>query len=217
MDPQFKASFIPKKPIVAPKGGIGTPSSINLFSVIAITIFLVGVVLSAGVFFYSRLLDNQIVMEKQSLDRAKDAFEPELIEQIVRMDSRIETSKKLIASHTILSPFFNLLSNLTLRSIRFKDFLFSYSAADNIKVEMKGEAESYTAIALEADLFGSQKYLKDTVVSDLALEPNGNVSFKIMSKIDKNLVSYSEAVKSRPTEDILSPEELDTADTTVQP
>ncbi len=194
MDSQFKTSFIPKKPIVAPAGGYRTPSTVNLFSLLAITLFVVVIVLSGAVFLYKNLLAKQIQSNKVTLERAKDAFDPELIEKIVRLDTRIETSKKLLSSHTALSPFFDLLSEITLNTVRFKDFSFSYQAKDKIKVEMNGQAESYASIALQSDLIGSQKYFGDTIVSDMALEPSGLVSFKIEMTVDPILVSYASVI-----------------------
>ncbi|HEY4500600.1 MAG TPA: hypothetical protein VJH25_02280 [Candidatus Paceibacterota bacterium] len=194
MDPQFKTSFIPKKPIVVPAGGYHAPSTINLFSLLAMTLFIIALVLSGAVFFYKSLLTKQIESNKATLERAKGAFDPELIERIIRLDTRIETSKKLLSDHLALSPFFDFLSTVTLRTIRFKDFSFSYLSKDKIKLEMKGQAESYAGIALESDLLNSQKYLRDTVVSDMALEPSGLVSFKVSATIDPSLISYSATI-----------------------
>ncbi|MEK7596779.1 MAG: hypothetical protein AAB450_01555 [Patescibacteria group bacterium] len=197
MDPQFKTSFIPKKPIVAPAGGYSAPSTINLFSLLAMTLFIIALVLSGAVFFYKSLLAKQIESNKATLERAKGAFDPELIERIIRLDTRIETSKKLLADHLAISPFFDFLSTVTLHTVRFKDFSFSYLSKNKIKVEMKGQAESYASIALESDLLNSQKYLKDTIVSDMALEPSGLVSFKVEATIDPSLVSYSATIADR--------------------
>lgn len=194
MDPQFKTSFIPKKPIVAQAVGRSASSSINLFSLLATTLFIVTIALSGGVFFYKNLLAKQISADKVTLERAKGAFEPQLIEQIIRLDTRIETSKKLLAGHLAVTPFFDFLSTVTLGTVRFKDFSFSYLAPDKIGIEMKGQAQNYSSVALESDLLNSQKYLKDTIVGDMALEPTGAVSFKVTSTIDPNLISYSAAL-----------------------
>ncbi|MEK7607500.1 MAG: hypothetical protein AAB484_01050 [Patescibacteria group bacterium] len=191
MDPQFKTSFIPRKPIVAQAVGRSVSTSINLFSLLATTLFIVVIALSGGVFFYKSLIKKQIESNKVTLERAKGAFEPELIEQIIRLDTRIETSKKLLAGHLAITPFFDFLSTVTLSTVRFKDFSFSYLASDKINIEMKGQAQNYSSVALESDLLNSQKYLKNTIISDMALEPNGTVSFKILTTVDPSLVLYS--------------------------
>ena len=197
MDPQFKTSFIPKKPIVAPAGGYRASSTINLFSLLAVTLFIIALVLSGAAFFYKSLLAKQIQSNKATLERAKGAFDPELIERIIKLDSRIETSKKLLSEHLALSPFFDFLATVTLQTGRFSDFSFSYLAKDKIKVEMKGQAESYASIALESDLLNSQKYLNGVVVGDMALEPSGMVSFKVEATVNPALISYSATIAEK--------------------
>jgi len=205
MDPQFKTSFIPKKPIVSQSAGFRAPSTINLFSLLSTVLFIVVIALSGGVFFYKSFVANQIESKKTTLERARDAFDPEIIEQIIRLDMRIENSKKLLAGHLAITPFFDFLSSVTLRTVRFEDFNFSYLAPDKISVEMKGEAESYASIALQSDHLNSQKDLKDTIISDIALEPTGTISFKINMTIDPSLISYSSSIKpTEPTESMNS-------------
>jgi len=189
MDPQFRTSFIPKKPITTSSSS--SNSTIGLFSLLATIIFIIALALSGGVFFYQRIIAQQIVSDKASLDKAKGAFEPDTINQIIRLDTRIEAGKKLLASHLAITPFFNFLSSITLSNVRFKDFNFSYLAPDKIVVLMKGQATNYQAVALESDLLNGQKNLTQTVVSDLALDPTGTVSFSISTVVNPSLVSYA--------------------------
>lgn len=190
MEPQFQRSFIPKKPIVAPTAA-RVSSPINLLSLIATVIFIVSLALAGGSYFYRGLLQKQIADDQTSLDRAKGAFEPELINQIVRLDSRIEQGKKLLSSHVSVTPLFDLLSKVTLPTVRFKDFSFAYLSPTKVSVAMKGQADSYSSIALQSDLINAQKAFSDTVISDLALDPQGTVSFSVASNIDPTLVSYA--------------------------
>lgn len=175
-------------------------SSIGLFSLLATVLFIVTIALSGGVFFYQRILNQQIDTSKASLDRARGAFEPDIINQIIRLDTRIETGKKLLASHLAVTPFFDFLSSVTLKSVRFKDFNFSYIGPDKIVVLMKGQATSYAAVALEADLLSSQKKLSNTIISDLALDPQGTVSFSVSTVLDPSLVSFSSIASAQPIE-----------------
>jgi hypothetical protein len=192
MDPQFRTSFIPKKPIVAQTSR--ATSSVNLFSLLGTVLFIASVALSAGAFFYQGLLTKQIATNKATLERAKDAFEPELINQIIRLDTRIETGKKLLGTHLAVTPFFDFLSSITLRSVRFRDFSFSYLAADKIVVAMKGQAQSYASVALQSDVFSAQKSIKNTLLSDMALDPTGTVTFSVSTTINPSLVSYETSV-----------------------
>ena len=192
MDPRFQTSFIPKKPIVANTGRSSAP--INLFSLLSTIIFIAALALSGGVFFYKNLVTKEIAQNKATLERAKGAFDPELIQKIIRLDNRIETSKQLLSSHLAVTPIFDFISSITLKTVRFKDFNFAYLAPDKIQVSMRGQAQSYSSVALQSDVLSSQKLLKNTIVSDMALEAAGTVGFNVSTIIDPSLLSYQTTV-----------------------
>lgn len=189
MDPRFQTSFIPKKPIIAATGKVAAP--INLFSLIATIFFVFALILTGGVFFYKQFVIKQIEVNKQALEAAKGAFEPEVIKDLIRLDSRLEAGKSLIENHVAVTPLFDFLSSVTLKSVRFKDFTFAYLASDRIQVQMKGQAQNYASVALQADLFSEQPSLRDTVLSDMTLEPTGTISFNVVTTVDPSVVSYS--------------------------
>lgn len=174
--------------------GTRAPSTINLFSLLATVLFLVAIALSAGVYFYRGVVQKQIDSASSSLDRAKAAFDPDTINQITRLDTRIEAGKALLGSHVSVTPLFDFLSSVTLKTVRFRDFSFSYLAADKIAVSMKGQAVSYAAVALESDLLNSKKQLKNTILSDMALDTQGTVSFSVSTTIDPKLLSYAPTI-----------------------
>lgn len=190
MDPRFQTSFIPKKPVIT-QPQTSRSSNIDLFSLIAIILFILSLALSGGVFFWNSLIEKDIATKKATLERARDAFEPDLIKKIIRLDSRIENGKALLASHVSVTRLFDALSTITLRGVRFRDFNFSYLAKDKVEVSMKGQAQSFAAVAIQADFFNQQKYLHDTMIGDLALEPTGTIAFSVHTTIDPALVSYS--------------------------
>lgn len=177
--------------MVAQPGMSSAPAAINLFALIATILFILALALSGGAFFYKSLLVKQIEERKASFDLAKEAFDPAFIQQVTRLDSRIETSKKLFSTHVSATPLFDFLSKITLRSVRFRDFSFAYLAPDQIQVEMKGQAQGYASVALQSDILNSQKYLKNTIIGDMTLESAGTVSFSVSTTIDPTLLLYS--------------------------
>lgn len=193
MDPRFQTSFIPKKPIMS-QSGVRSSAPINLFSLIGTVLFIATLALGGGAYFYQSVLEKQIAENKASLDLAKDAFDPQLINQIVRLDTRIETTKKLLASHISVTPLFDYISTITLKSVRFRNFSFAYLAPDKVVVTMQGQGQGYASVALQSDLLNQQKYLRETVVGDMNLEPTGLVSFSVSTIIDPILVSYNNVI-----------------------
>lgn len=193
MDPRFQTSFIPKKPVM---GSSSSPTkTINLFALIATLIFIATIALAISVFFYNSLIVKQITDAKTTLDRAKGAFEPDLINKIVRLDTRIGVAQTLLANHLATSYFFDIIERVTLKTVRFKDFSFEYLAKDKVLVSMKGQAQSFTSVALESDALNAEKTLKDTIISDLALDAIGTVSFNVVTTVDSSSVIFKDILK----------------------
>lgn len=176
------------------QSGVRSSAPINLFSLIGTVLFIATLALGGGAYFYQSVLEKQIAENKASLDLAKDAFDPQLINQIVRLDTRIETTKKLLASHISVTPLFDYISTITLKSVRFRNFSFAYLAPDKVVVTMQGQGQGYASVALQSDLLNQQKYLRETVVGDMNLEPTGLVSFSVSTIIDPILVSYNNVI-----------------------
>ncbi len=190
MDPRFQTSFIPKKPIVA-QSSVRTPANINLFALIATVIFVTTLAVGGAAFFYERVLAKQIESDKASLERARGAFDPELIAQIVRFDTRIETARKLIEQHVSVGPLFQFVADITLPSVRFNNFEFSYLSPEEVEVSMTGQAKSYASVALQSDVLNDQKNLTEVTVGDMDLGNAGDISFSVTGKVNPALLRYS--------------------------
>ncbi len=193
MDPRFQTSFIPKKPIVSAPGG--SPKTINLFALLATVLFIGTIILAGGVFFYKDYLEKGLEEDMKNLEEVRKEDDPNLIQKVIRLDSRIETAEKLINSHIAVSPFFNYLSTITLKSVRFKDFNFSYLSKDTVTVSLAGEAQGYEAVALQSDLLFEQEELSNVIIGDLSLKDNGRVEFSVTANVKPSLLSYADMHK----------------------
>lgn len=189
MDTKFQTSFIPKKALNETTNR-SRPESVSVFLIIGVIIFILGLAASGGVFAYKKILIGSIAAMNSRLVEAKNSFEPESIENWNRLNRRIEAAKKLLISHTAVSPVFELLENGTLATIKFNSF--SYDLRDNgtSVISLAGEARNFSSIALQSDIFGQEKHIKSPVFSDLNPDQNGNIVFKFNSSLDPNLVSY---------------------------
>lgn len=199
MDPRFQTSFIPKKPLISTSQA--PTKIINLFALIATLIFISTLALAGGVYFYDNLLLTQIDESKATLERAKNAFEPDTINKIIRLDTRIGVAQGLLNEHLATSYLFDIISASTLKTIRFKNFSFQYLAKDKILVSMKGQAQSFTSVALESDTLNKIKNLKDTIISDLALDSSGTVSFLVTTTVDPSAIVYKDIIRKNTTVD----------------
>jgi len=192
---QIQTSFIPKKtPLpTALAPGMGR-RSVNLLPIISIAVFFLAVGLSATVFFYKARLVNVIIAMDADLAAAKKSFEPEFIDEAVRLSTRIEGARGLLANHRALSPLFDLLEKKTLETVRFQDFTFSAKEGKDSTLAMKGQARSFNAVALQSDVFGAERSFKDPVFSNFTLNEVGDVLFDFKTTLASELLQYRETV-----------------------
>ncbi|MFA6430546.1 MAG: hypothetical protein WC229_01485 [Candidatus Paceibacterota bacterium] len=199
METKFQTSFIPKKPVVEEQRN---NSSISLFLLLSIIVFLVSLGLGGWIFIQKDLLVKNIAAAEEIIKANKGAFELDTIESMIRLDSRIKISKGLLASHISVSPIFSFLEDKTLKSVRFKTFSFSSagkdeSGAQSIKLTMTGQARDFKTIALQAEEFGNVNYrniIKNPVFADLNLTSDGSVSFSASMLVIPSFLSYSKSI-----------------------
>src|SRR3989339_377344 len=180
MEVKMQTSFIPKKPITENRG---SGSTMSLFLLISIILLIVSIALAGGVWLWQKALVSQIAKNKDSLVAAKNSYEKDTINSLIRLSDRIEVSKNLLAEHLAVSPVFALLEKNVLRNIRLKSLKFSYGGDDTsptgssgrkIKIDLTGTASSYGALSKQSDAFGSEnlrKFISSPIISGF-IDPN---------------------------------------------
>lgn len=201
MDAKFQTSFIPKRPLTAPTiaphhGGM------SIFMVLSVVLFIVSIAGGGLAIGWKNFLQKQQNDYKTTLERSRNQFNPELIEQLKKANTKIDLSKQLLKNHLAVSGVFDIIARLTAENIRFNSLDFSApigsspTAKDGVRVTMRGVGTSFSAIAFQSDVFGqSAKYgknklLKNPVLSDLAVDQNGNVAFSFTATLNSDDLSY---------------------------
>jgi len=132
---------------------------------------------------------------------AKNRFEPSKIKQLQALDKRLKASSDILSKHIAISPIFQALQDITLKTIQYTKFTYDYTGEKNAKVavKMSGQAVGYRSIALQGDLFSKNKNLIDPVFSNLNLDDHGNVLFDLNFSVDpsSNFLKYEYVVKSQ--------------------
>jgi hypothetical protein len=195
MEQDFQTSFIPKKPIAETKP---TKSPLGWFLALSILAFLIMVLLSGGLYFYKKSLVASVARMENNLSLAKNRFEPAKINQLETLDRRLQASDEILSKHIAISPIFEALQTLTLRTIRYTEFNYSFASGKNsrISVKLSGQAVGYRSVALQADELAKNKNLIDPVFSDLSLDEKGNVLFELQFSVDQNFVNYERIKKT---------------------
>lgn len=190
---QNQTSFIPRK-------SLGRESSIrekpvNLFLVIATLIFIVALLGSGGVYLYKYTLDKSIDASSKYLDERRTALEPTTINDLLRVDKRLHAASDLLNKHVVASSVFELLEDLTLKTISFSKFEYINVQNKGASIKLSGEAKSYGSVALEADtLNGNKQLIKSAIFSNLNLNERGNVTFDSVIMLDPDVTNYKKAL-----------------------
>ena|SRR3989344_2245290 len=195
MESKFQTSFIPKKPIVTARPLDIRPRT-SIFFVLSVFIFILFLASVGGVFLYKGYLNKNIEKMSKALDEAQKKLDPKRVEELVRLNTKIESSKALLSAHVTITPVFDFLEKITTQSVRFKNFSYLPTATptgEKILIGMDGEARGFAALAYQSDVMNdSGGKLRNPMFSSVNLDESGNVSFKFVAEIDPLLVSYKE-------------------------
>lgn len=164
--------------------------SVSLLNTIAILVFIAALIASGGVYLYKSYLSQSIADMKTTIERAEKSFEPSLILELVRLDTRLKVSSLLLSQHTALSPLFRTIEQATVPDVSFTAFQFNYEEGVP-RVQMKGVATRYTPIAQQSAVLGQNNLIVDHIFSNFALTQTGRVSFDLNYALNPNLLLYT--------------------------
>ncbi len=196
MDQEFQTSFIPKKTL-SPKPGSSSRGSFGLINAVSFVVMLVSLLVAGGAYLYRDNLSQKVEEMKISLERAQNIFEPELLTELEMLNKRIQAADEILASHIAVSPIFEVLQEITLPTVRYIDFTYEIDSVNPnvVHVAMTGEAVSYDAITLQADLFSNNRFIRNPIFSNLSLNRTGEVEFDLMFDVSKSLVNFEQKVE----------------------
>lgn len=205
-----QSSFIPRKSVDSRPGKRKSVSGVGFLRTASVIIFVIVIIAAVGVFLYGQLLERNIARKEDALARAREAFEPKLIEELSRLDLRIDSADSLIGSHIAPTQLFELIESITLQTVRFSNFSFNEDL-DGYLMTLDGEGQSFASVALQSDSLGESPFVIEPVVSDLVINPRGKISFSVTAKVDPSVFIYSSRA-SQETVDLLEDELLGDGD-----
>ena len=190
MEPNFQTSFIPKKSMIEERAVV--TRSVSFFTILSIFILFAVLLASIAIYFYKGILLKNITQMENTLNLAKNRFEPSKITELQILDKRLIASSEILSQHIAISPIFQALEVLTMKTVRYTKFSYQLGDSKDIKVMVKtsGIAVGYKSVALQSDLFTKNKNLIDPVFSNLSLDNSGNVVFDLEFSVDPSLVNY---------------------------
>ena len=215
MQERVTTSFIPKESLTSERKR--TPNRGNPFAIVNIItgfVLLVAVLTSGGLFLFENYTVSAIEAKRASLDRQRAAFEPATIKALARLDRRLDAGGRLLQSHVALSNIFQELEARSVQTLRFSDFSYAPGNLGNMVIIMNGEAQSFNAVAVQADALGASPLFQDPIFSNLNIDKEGKVIFTFTANVDPVRISYATllagAGAAAQPEELAPPAETDT-------
>lgn len=197
MDTSIPGSFIPHDanvPVAEQRGQSGLP---ELALLVSIVLFVASAALAGGVFVYAQYLATSNTSKVQQLERAKAAFEPSLIAQIMRLNDRMQSADVILGDHLAPSMFFDALQAATLSTVAFSTLDLQAVDTHAMSIKMAGVAQSVNSIALQADIFAKNGIIKDPIFSGIDREQDG-VHFVLSAEIDTGGIGFARYLAGAP-------------------
>jgi len=171
-----------------------TTRPVGFLAVIAIFILFTIVLATVAFYFYKGVLIKNIIKMENNLNLARNRFEPSKITELQILDKRLRASNEILSKHIAITPIFQALQSITMKTVRYTKFSYDLGAEKNAKItiKMSGLAIGYRSVALQSDLFTKNKNLIEPIFSNLALDNSGNVLFDLGFSVDPSFVDYKQ-------------------------
>lgn len=174
----------------------------DIFVLIAVVLLAASLALAAGVFLYDKFLDTNVQKKSEQLERARAAFEPALIQELLRLDARLVAAEDVLNNHLAPSAMFALLEELTLKSVEFRILDYQVNDDSSITIHLEGKAASVNGVALQASVFGQHNAISNPIFSDLDIVSDG-VTFEVTTQISPQALRYVSVATFLPPEPIV--------------
>ncbi len=206
--PPIKTSFVPR-PLVGDSSVGRSSSDVGILMILAVLALLGSLGAWGWYWWYSRMLDGTIAERNAALVEAQNKFNAgeisSVVNDLILLSDKMRYVKNLMNQHTNLIPLFALLSDLTLRdSVRYKSITYESGAGGGAeamphRVQLSGEAESFTSLAYQDDVFrkeeGDGKSIAGHFISNMQVdEKTGRVSFTLSVILNAPTIDYSATV-----------------------
>jgi hypothetical protein len=197
LSPSIPTSFVPKQPVSTGRRTYASEGN-NIFLLIATGVLLLTVIASGGMYFYGKILQNEIATKQSQLVDAEKKADPVLVTDYVRLQDRLTTASSLLNQHIRLSNFLLFLGTITGQNISFNNVTIGVTDDQSATLALAGTAKTFNALESESAIFATQKSIKSAIFSGIAPQKGGGVTFTINATIDPSVITENALTSSLP-------------------
>src|SRR3989344_1834835 len=148
----------------------------NRFISTGITIIVLMLVLSGGLFYYKISLENKMSgldLELAALEKKRDN---KVESNLLILDKQLSLISNLLDSHVVWSKALSKIESLLQPQVQFVSF--SAAVGDN-RFEFKALATSFTVVAKQIAAFASDPSIRDVSLNDVHVLTSGRLEFSV--------------------------------------
>jgi hypothetical protein len=195
MDTPTQPTFIPHEAVTSAPGRRQSGGLAELVFLVSLILLIISGALGVGVFLYSQYLQSSNQSKLSQLTSAEAAFDPTLVQQLTRLDTRMNTAQALLSAHLAPSQLFAMLQSSTVQDISFTSLTYNAANPQQISLVMTGVAGSVNSIALQAQVFSQSGVISNPIFSNIDAEPDG-VHFNFSALVSPSALSYESYVSA---------------------
>ena len=202
MESNIKASFIPKDagnlgssaPLPSSRFASRRSSLVDVLMIFAVVLLVASVALGAGAFLYLNYVNASYKNGINTLKRTSN--DTSFVTQATRTADRMSIASKLLAAHLAPTIFFDLLDNLTLKSVSFDNLKYDTTQGSDVEISMQGVAGSVNAIALQAEVLSKNPAFSSPIFTNISRQKDG-VHFLLTVQVSPASLAYSTLVSGQ--------------------
>lgn len=210
METKFQTSFIPRKPLpgVQPSIASLTPHKVgmggSIFMTLATIVFVVSVLSIGGVYLWKVYLLKAQADYKVQLTAKEKEFNIDQISFMKAQSSKIGLARQVLTNHIALSKIFSVIASLTSENVRFTAMDIAAPAGVNtvMQLALTGYGKNFNSVAFQSDVlnqlekYGLRSVVRNPIVSNPTVNPNGTVNFSFTAQLDPSAFSYAKTVSA---------------------
>lgn len=163
----------------------------GMFGALAYILLGVAFVLAIGIFLYGRVLSSTQTSKDAKLAQSVKGIDQATVDGFIRLRDRLSESQKLLDKHVAFTAFFSSLEKILPASVRFSSVHLTFDISGAPKLEGSGVAKSFNSLATASSAFAEDGRIKSAIFSNISINTDGTVSFKLSATIDPKLVAFT--------------------------
>ncbi len=191
MEQNFDTSFIPKRPIFKEEAGIRRHEPIPVVTLVGFAVFFAALILTGLVFFLHKKDFNSVQSLATQLATEKERFNPQTIEELKAVSTRLRYAKDVIDNHVAVSPLLDLVQAVTLKSLYYDGFDLTKDEKTGYQLRLLGKAPSYGLLYAQVEAYRADPKIRGVEVVNMQLdERTGGTTFEVRLTLSPEVMKY---------------------------